>query len=318
MAKAEINVTYKINKSTGYRERIVKDFRINKYAYFMAMPVLLYYIIFHYAPMYGIMIAFKDFRPALGIWRSSWIGFQYFKDFLGSYYFWRLIKNTLMINVYQLIFGFPAPIIFALLLNELNNKVFKRTVQTVTYLPYFISVIVICGIIADFTDRNGVINDIIAIFGGERSTMLMRSELFRTIFVSSDIWTNLGWGTIVYLAALSNIDPKLYEAITIDGGGRWEKAIHITLPGIVPTIIILLILRIGNSMSLGWEKIILLYNPLTYETADVISSFVYRKGILEADYGYSAAVGLFNSIINFILLIMANKISRKVNETSLW
>lgn len=295
-----------------------KDFKRNKYIYLMLLPVVLYYLIFHYGPMTGIVVAFKRFSPKYGIWGSEWVGLKYFKDFLTSIYFWRLFKNTLVINFYNLLFGFPAPIIFALLINEIRNKRFKKSVQTITYLPHFISVVVICGLLVDFTSTNGIINDLIVFFGGERFNLLANSDLFRGIFVSSNIWQNIGWGTIIYLAALSAIDPGLYEAANIDGCGRFKQAIHITLPGIAPTIAILFIMRIGKMMQLGWQKIILLYSPLTYETADVISTFVYRKGLIEANYSYSSAVGLFNAIINFILLLSANKISRKLKSTSLW
>ncbi|WP_129723443.1 ABC transporter permease [Xylanivirga thermophila] len=302
----------------SFRERAAKDFKRNKYIYLILLPVIAFYIIFHYIPMYGAVIAFKDFKPGLGIIGSPWAGIKYFKEFLGSYYFWRLVKNTFAISFYNLIFGFPAPIIFALLINEIANSTFKKTVQTVTYLPHFISTVIICGLIIDFTGSDGIINDLIVSLGGERSNLLTRPELFRTIYISSEIWTNLGWGSIIYLAALTNIDPSLYEAAIIDGANRWKQTIHITIPGIAPTIMILLILQIGSMMSVGWEKIILLYNPLTYETADVISSFVYRRGLINFDYSYSAAVGLFNSIVNFVLLISANTISKKVNDMSLW
>jgi len=224
----------------------------------------------------------------------------------------------MIINLYGLLFGFPAPIILALLLNELHNRVFKRIVQTISYLPHFVSLMVICGIIVNFTGRNGLINDIIAFFGGERVNLLSRPEYFRPIYIISDIWQSVGWGSIIYLAALSSIDVEQYEAARIDGASRWQKIRHISLPGIMPTIVILLILRIGNMMNVGFEKIILLYNPGTYETADVISSYVYRKGLMEFSFSFSSAVGLFNSVINFTLLLCANWISRRVNETSLW
>lgn len=284
----------------------------------MALPVVAYYIIFHYAPMYGAIIAFKEFNPALGIMGSPWVGFKHFKSFFEGVYFWRLVRNTLLISVYSLIWGFPAPIILALLLNEVKNKYFKRTVQTVSYLPHFISLVVVCGIIKDFTSTDGVINDIIEFLGGERTNFLMIPEWFRPIYVGSGIWQEVGWGSIIYLAAITNIDPQLYEAATIDGASRWKQIWHITLPGIVPTIVILLILRLGGLMSVGFEKIILLYNSATMETADVISSYVYRRGLLDFDYSFSAAVGLFNSVINLILITSANRLSRKVSETSLW
>lgn len=294
------------------------DMRKHSGVYLLAIPVFLFYVVFHYMPMYGLVIAFKEFSPRLGIMRSAWVGLSNFISFFQSYYFVTLLRNTLLISVYNILWGFPAPIVLALLLNEIRNRHFKRITQTLTYLPHFISLVVICGIIIDFCSSNGVVNDIIVFFGGERSNLLMQPRLFRTIFISTNIWQYMGWNSIIYLAALSNIDQQLYEAAEIDGAGRWSQTIHITIPSIIPTIIILLILRIGRVMSVGFEKIILLYNPMTYEVADVISSFVYRRGLLDADYSYSAAVGLFNSIINFALLVMTNKFSRKFSATSLW
>ncbi|MFE5320634.1 ABC transporter permease [Paenibacillus sp. NPDC056579] len=297
---------------------LLLDIRKNKLLYVMLLPVLLYYVVFHYAPMYGAMIAFKDFSPRLGIWGSDWVGFAHFKDFFTGPYFWRTIKNTVLISLYELIFGFPAPIILALLLNEIKNSIFKRTVQTVTYMPHFISLVVICGIVKDFTSSEGLINDVIAWFGGERSTFLLEPELFRSVYVSSGIWQHIGWGTIIYLAALTGIDPEQYEAARMDGAGRWKQMLHVTIPGIMPTIVILLILEMGRMMNVGFEKIILLYNPSTYETADVVSSYVYRVGLQDFNYSFSSAVGLFNSAVNFTLLVFSNWLSRRLNDTSLW
>jgi len=301
-----------------YWMRLLRDLRINKYIYIMALPVVAYYIIFHYIPIYGIQIAFRDYAPTTGFLNSPFVGFKHFISFFNSYYFWRLIRNTLMINIYELIFGFPMPIIFALLLNEIRRSWFKRTVQTISYLPHFISIVIIAGMMTDFLARDGVINQFIVMLGGEAIPFLQKPEWFRTIYVGSGIWQGLGWSSIIYLAAISNIDPTLYEAATVDGAGRFRQVLHITIPGIMPIIIILLILQMGYMMSLGHEKIILLYNPLTYETADVISTYVFRKGILEASYSFSTAISLFNSVINFALLILANYISRRVSETSLW
>jgi putative aldouronate transport system permease protein len=284
----------------------------------MALPVIAYYVIFHYVPIYGLAIAFKDFAPRTGIIQSPWVGLEHFRSFFQSYYALRVIRNTILINIYQLAFGFPAPIFLALLLNELRSNTYKRYIQTITYLPHFVSLVVVCGFIKDFTASDGVINDIIAFFGGPTSNLLGRPELFRTIYVSSGIWQEVGWGSIIYLAALSAIDPGLYESATIDGAGRIRQIWHITLPGIAPTIVILLILRIGRMMSVGFEKIILLYSPITYETADVISSFIYRRGLVGFEYSYATAVGLFNSLINFLMLVGANWLSRKYSETSLW
>jgi putative aldouronate transport system permease protein len=319
MAQTETRVQKTdVNRKKGYAAMLARDFRKNRLIYLMALPVLAYYIIFHYAPMYGVTIAFKNFSPAKGIIGSPWIGFQWFKDFFNSYYIERIISNTLIINILGLVFAFPAPIILALLLNEIRNDKFKKSVQTITYLPHFISLVVICGMIHDFTSRDGIINDLVEFLGGERITMLIQPELFRPIYIISGIWQGVGWGSIIYLAALAGIDPELYQAAVIDGANRWKQTWYITLPGILPTIVILLILRIGSMMSVGHEKIILLYNSNTYETADVISSFVYRIGLLQANYSYSAAVGLFNSIINFVLVISANWLSRKTTENSLW
>lgn len=295
-----------------------KDLLQNKYIYIMAIPVLAYYIIFQYGPMYGLVIAFKDFKPALGVWRSPWVGFQHFYDFFTSYSFFRVVRNTLLLSVYDLIFGFPVPIIFALLLNEIRYNAFKRVTQTVTYLPYFISTVVICGILRDFLASNGVITQMLSVFGIEPFNLLTKSELFRGIYVSSNIWQNFGWNSIIYIAALAGIDPTYYESAQIDGAKRISKILHITIPCIAPTIIILLILRIGQMMSIGWEKVILLYNPLIYETSDIIQSFVYRRGLQEYAYSFSSAVGLFNSTVNFILVVTANQLSKKFSENSLW
>ncbi|MFE5320624.1 ABC transporter permease [Paenibacillus sp. NPDC056579] len=297
---------------------IGRDLKRNKLLYLMVLPVIAYYLIFDYGPMYGLQIAFKDFSLGDGIWNSRWVGFEHFVEFFNSYYFWRLIRNTLLLNVYELIFGFPAPIILALLLNELRRQYFKRIVQTVTYLPHFISVVVIVGMLVDFLARDGVVNQLLSAFGIASKSYLSEPDWFRFIYVSSGIWQQVGWGSIIYLAALSNIDPTLYEAAKVDGAGRWKQMVHITIPGIMPTIIILLILKMGSMMSVGSEKILLMYNPLTYDTADVISTFVYRKGILEASYSYTTAVGLFNAVIAFSLLILSNSISKRVSETKLW
>ncbi|WP_010271215.1 ABC transporter permease [Paenibacillus senegalensis] len=298
--------------------RVIRDAKVNKYVYLMLLPVVAYYAIFHYGPMYGVQIAFKDYVPYLGISGSEWVGLKHFEDFFNSYYFWRILRNTIIISVLELLFAFPAPIILALLLNEIRNNRFKRTVQTITYLPHFISIVVIVGILVDFLARDGLINNVLSIFGVEPVAYLREPEWFRTIFIGSGIWQSVGWGSIIYLAAMSNIDPTLYEASRVDGANRWKQTIHITIPGIMPTIIILLILQIGNLMSVGTEKILLMYNSNTYETADVIGTYVYRKGLLESNFSFSSAIGLFNSIINFTLLVFANYLSKKTTETKLW
>lgn len=298
--------------------RLKRDFRRNKMLYLLVVPVLLFYIIFQYRPMYGALIAFKDYTPTLGVADSLWVGLANFKRFFNSVYFGRLIKNTILLSVYNLFFGFPAPIILALLLNEVRSKKFKSIAQTVTYLPHFISLIVVTGMLTNFSLTTGLFNDVIVFLGGERSALLQNPKLYRTIYVASSIWQEVGWGSIIYLSALAGVDSELYEAAQIDGAGNWKQMLNITLPGIAPTIIIMLTLKIGTLMNMGYEKTILLYNPATFETADIISSYVYRVGLLEQDWSYSTAIGLFNSVINLGLLLIANKLSKRFSETSLW
>ena len=298
--------------------RVKRDWVRNRSLYLLAIPVLLFYLLFHYKPMYGAIIAFKNYTPALGVEGSPWDGFTHFIRFFNSVYFVRLIKNTLLLSIYNLIFGFPAPIILALLLNEVRSKKFKSLTQTITYLPHFISLIVVTGMLKDFSLTTGLFNDIIELFGGTRTPLLQNPELYRPIYVASSIWQEVGWGSIIYLSALAGVDSQLYEAAQIDGAGKWKQLIHVTLPAIAPTIIIMLILKMGSLMNMGYEKTILLYNASTYETADIISSYIYRIGLLEQNWSYSTAIGLFNSAINFVLLIFTNRLSKRVSETSLW
>jgi putative aldouronate transport system permease protein len=314
----KVSLRIKGYSMSDLKQTLRKDMQKNWSLYIIAIPVVVYFLLFSYKPMYGALIAFKDYSPGRGFSRSPWVGFAHFARFFRGPYFFRLVKNTFLISFYGLIFGFPAPIILALLLNEVRHSPFKRFIQTVTYLPHFISMIVIAGIIVDFSMSTGLFNDIIAFFGGNRFPLLQQPNLYRPIYITSDIWQHIGWGTIIYLSALSAIDPQLYEAAMIDGAGRFKQLLHVTLPSIAPTIVILLILRVGHLLSVGYEKTILLYNPATYETADIISTYVYRAGLLEQNWSYSTAIGLFNSAINFTLIIIANRISRKVSETSLW
>lgn len=303
----------------SFGKGIWKDLKHYKGAYLIALPVVLYYLLFCYKPMYGLIIAFKDFSPAAGIMGSEWVGLQHFRDFFGSYYFGRILKNTLVISLSSILFGFPAPIIFALLLNEIKHDKFKRITQTISYMPHFISMVIACGMITMFVSNKGIITYIMSFFGvNGKMSMLNNPDYFVPIYVVSGIWQELGWGAIIYLSALAGIDQQLYEAAKIDGANRWKQMIHVTLPGISGQVIIMLLLRLGSVMSVGYEKIILLYNQGIYETADVISSFVYRKGLLEYQWSYSAAVGVFNSVINFIIIILFNRISKKFTEISLW
>lgn len=301
-----------------FKKKLRADWVRNRSLYALVLPVVIFYILFNYKPIYGAIIAFQDYVPRLGISGSEWVGLANFKRFFSDIYFGRLMKNTLLLSVYDILFGFPAPIILALLLNEIHNKFFKNVTQTITYLPHFISMIVVCGMLTDFSLSTGLFNDIIEFFGGERHPLLQDPKLYRTIYIASGIWQQVGWGTIIYLSALAGVDSQLYEAAEIDGATKWKQTLHVTLPGIAPTIITMFILKIGKLMSMGYEKTILLYNPSTFETADIISSYVYRIGLLEQDWSYSTAIGLFNSVINFVLLILANKLSKKFSETSLW
>jgi putative aldouronate transport system permease protein len=305
-------------RSMSLRSRFLREMTKNGGLYLIALPVIAYYVIFHYVPMYGAQIAFKDFAPSTGIMRSPWVGLKHFTDFFGSVYFLRVLKNTLTISITSLVFGVPAPIILALMINELRGRQFPRTVQLITYMPHFISMVVVCGMILEFTSQSGLISMVLASFGVPAKTMLNDARLFVPIYVISGIWQNVGWGSIIYLAALTGIDQELYQAASIDGAGRWKQTLYVTIPGLLPTVIVLLILRTGNILSVGAEKIILLYNPSIYVTSDVISSYVYRRGLLNADWSFSSAVGLFNSIVNFILVASVNWLSRRASETSLW
>lgn len=310
------------------KKKFFKELNKGKYVYIMFLPVLVWYIIFCYLPMYGIVIAFKDYIPGQSFFSGKWVGLKHFVNFFTSPFFYRTMKNTVLLNLWDLVFGFPAPIILALLLNEIKRTWFKRTVQTITYLPHFVAMVVIISIIKDVLASDGlfnVLNKFIQVtFSGLDPNIykpimyLDKPNLFRPIYVFSGIWQGIGWGSIIYLSALSGIDEQLYEAAEIDGAGRFRKMLNITLPGITPTVVILLIFAIGGIFSSGFEKIILLYKPLTYEVSDVVATYVYRKGLEEAQFSFSTAVGLFNTVINFVLLVLVNKVSRKLTETSLW
>lgn len=289
--------------------------------YLLMLPGILYYIIFKYVPMYGVIIAFQDYSIGKGILGSKFVGLKHFIEF---FYVnpdsWKLIRNTVMLNVYDLLFHFPAPIILAILFHELKNKTFKRIVQSISYMPHFLSTVVIAGILVTFlSPQTGIINFILVkMFGMEPILFLGLPNWFRTIYVSSEVWQKIGWGTILYLAAIAGIDPTLYEAAKMDGANRYQQMRHITFVGMVPVMIILFVLTLGHFMETGFQKILLLYNSMNYETSDVINTFVYRRGILDADFSFATAVGLFQSVIGLILVIAANRIARKHSETSLW
>lgn len=268
--------------------------------------------------MYGIIIAFQDYNPRRGILGSEWVGFRNFKEFFGGYYFGRLLGNTLRLSFATLLFGFPIPIVLALLINELRSKKFSKIVQSITYMPHFVSMVVLCAMIRQFVGSNGFITSIATFFGYEGGNMLVKSQFWIPIYVLSNIWQGAGWGSIVYLAALTGIDSELYDAARVDGANRWKQTLHVTIPSILPTIVIMLIMRVGQIMGVGYEKTILLYDGAIYDVADIISTYVYRIGLQNRQFSLSTAVGVFNSVVNFILVIVANQISKKTTETSLW
>lgn len=300
-------------------QSIIKQIFTSWQLYALIFPAFAYFVIFHYVPMYGVQIAFKDYMPSLGIWGSPWVGFKHFEKFFDSYYFWDLINNTLGISIYSLIVGFPLPIILALALNEVDYEPFKKLVQTVTYAPNFISTVVIVGMIISFlSPSTGIINHILRFFGGTGHNFMEDPRWFKTIYVFSGVWQGTGWGTIIYLAALSGVDPQLHESATIDGASRIQRLWHINLPVLIPTMIIILIMNFGGLMSVGFEKVLLMQNPLNMPSSNIIATFTYQQGLLQAQYSYAAAVGLFNSVINSILLIFVNWLSRRYSEVSLF
>lgn len=297
-----------------------RDIRMNKGLYILILPIVLFLLVFNYLPMGGIVLAFERFTPKNGVFFSEWVGLKHFISFFTSVYFVRILKNTLILSMLSLVIGFPMPIIFALMLNEVEHEWFKKCIQVVSYMPNFISTVVIAGIIIDFVASKGLVTQLLVKVGilKEGKNLLTISAYFRPIMILSDLWQTTGFGSILYLATLSGINQELYEAATIDGAGRWKQTFHVTLPGIAPTITIMLIMRIGSLLQANSDKILLLYNSLIYEVSDVIGTFTYRKGLIEQDYGYSSAVGLFNSIIGMILLTVSNGVSRKIGDTSLF
>jgi len=294
----------------------------------LLLPAIVYFIVFNYIPMYGVLIAFKKFRMTEGqnfitaVFSSPWagqFGLDHFKSFVNGPFFWQLFRNTFLIGLYSILFGFPVPILFALLLNELRHKYYKSFVQTVSYLPYFLSVVAVVGMMKMvLSPSSGVVNVILVKLGFDPIYFFALSEWFRFLFVGSGIWTGLGMGAVIYLAALSKVDAEQYESAVIDGASRLKQMWHITLPAIKPVVMITLILNMSGVLSVGAEKILLMYNSLTYETADVFSTFVYRRGLVELDFSFGAAVDLFNSIINVVFLVTANYMARKLTEESLW
>lgn len=313
------NNTINPKKKKSLGARLIADMKKNYILYLMILPVVIYYLVFAYGPMYGVQLAFKDYHIKKGIWGSDFIGLEHFRRFFSSYSFEQLIKNTIGISVYSIVVGFPIPIVFALMLNYLRSKNLKKVVQMVSYAPYFISTVVMAGMLIIFLDGDtGIVNKVVEFFGGEPVRFLSRPEMFKSIFVWSGVWQGMGFSSIIYISALSGVDYEMHEAAIVDGASIYKRMWHIDLPSIRPTIMMLLILNMGQLMNVGFEKVFLLQNSLNMQTSDVISTFVYRVGLINNDYGYSTAVGLFNSVINVILLVVANKLSKKFTEESLW
>jgi putative aldouronate transport system permease protein len=287
--------------------------------YLIFLIPLIWYIVFMYTPMYGLQIAFKHYNTRLGILGSPWVGFQYFSQFFNSYYFGSLLANTLILNVYQMAVGFPIPILLALIINEIRVRPLKKAVQNITYIPYFLSVVVVVSMLNLFSNPTyGIFNQIGALLGAAPIDYFAKEEYFRSMYVFSNVWQNMGFNSVIYIAALSAIDPQLYEAAEIDGASRLQKIIHVSIPCIMPTIVILFVMRIGSLMNVGFEKVLLMQNTVNMGTSDVISTFIYRNGIQKGQFSYSAAAGIFNSLINLFLLLGANSLTRKMGDNSLW
>lgn len=300
-------------------KKTLKLMRQNYILYLFLIPAAVYLAIYHYGPMYGVQLAFKDYIPAEGIWGSPWVGMKWFNTFFSSPRFWELLKNTIFISLYSLLASFPTPVILALIINNVSNSKLRRFSQTVTYIPHFISVVVLVGMISVFfSPRSGFINTIIQLFGADPIYFMGEPQYFRHMYVWSGVWQSTGWGSIIYLAALAGVGPELHEAAIIDGASKLKRIWHIDIPAIMPTMVILLIMNCGSIMNVGFEKIYLMQNPLNQVYSEVISTYTYKIGLLQAEYSYSTAIGLFNNVINFIILIAVNKIAGKLSGSSLW
>jgi len=287
--------------------------------YLLLIPGIIFILIFKYAPMYGITIAFKDFNIFKGLADSPWVGWEHFERLFHSREFARVFRNTLIISLYKIVFLFPLPIIFAILMNEMKNMVFKRGIQTVVYLPHFLSWVIVGGLFLDLLSSNGgMVNRLIEAFGGTSISFFMDNSVFRSVLITSAGWKEVGWSMIIYLAAIAGIDPQLYEAAKIDGANRFRQMWHITLPGMVPIIVLMFILRLGSILEAGTEQILVMYNPIVYEVSDVIGTYVYRMGLGQQDYSFSTAVGLFDSVVGLILILSGNYLSRKFTQRGIW
>lgn len=309
--------------STGMRlqegaKRALRILNRDRHLYLMMLLPAVYFLVFAYIPMYGVTLAFKRFDIAKGIGGSPWVGFQYFQQFFNNPYSYKLIVNTVMLRVWHLSLGFPAPIVLALLLNEIRRERFKRLVQTASYLPHFISLVVVCGMTISFLSSDGILNGLVKALGGKPQLWLQLPQYFRPIWLISGIWQDAGWTSVIYLAALTSISPELYEAAVVDGANRWQRIRHITIPGIMPTVTIMFLLRVGQLLTVDFQKVLLLYTPTTYETADILGTYIYRRGILGADFSYATAVGLFQSVVGLVFIVGANWAAKKAGQSGLW
>lgn len=298
--------------------RCIRALKRDRYLYLLMLPPMIYFAIFHYVPMYGVTLAFKDFDAGKGIMASPWVGLKHFQEFFSNPYSLTLVRNTVLLRLWNIVLGFPCPIILALLLNEIRSERLKRLVQTSSYLPHFMSLVVVCGMIVTFLASDGPVNSLVQMFGGKPQPWLQKPEWFRPIYTLSGIWQSTGWESIIYLAALTGISIELYEAAMIDGANRWQRLRYITIPGIAPTVTIMFLLRMGQILTIGFQKVLLLYSGATYETADILGTYVYRRGILGADFSFATAVGLFQSAVGLVFIVASNAIAKRLGETSLW
>lgn len=305
--------------NSSNRNAMWKKFKQSRQLLLIFLPCAIFYAIFRYGPMFGLAMAFQNYSVYLGFFKSPWVWFKHFHKFFTSPDFFLLFKNTFLLGIYSLFWTFPFPIIFALLLNELRNARFKKAIQTVSFLPSFLSIVIVSSMLIDFLSlRSGIVNKVIAALGFEKIYFMTKPEWFRTVYIGSEIWSQMGYGAIIYLASIAGIDPTLYEAAKVDGCSRLKSMWYITLPSMMPTIATMFILRSGNIFRIGYEKILLLYNPSTYKVADIFSTYVYRKGLMDRNYSYAAAVGLFESVVALVLIVITNRISKKLSDESIW
>jgi putative aldouronate transport system permease protein len=305
----------RVSMSLSHLKRVlIRD----RHLYLMMLLPAIYFLIFAYIPMYGLTLAFKKFDIEKGVLGSPWVGLQYFREFFGNPYSYKLIVNTVMLRLWHLGFGFPAPIVLAILLNEIRRERFKRLVQTASYLPHFISLVVVCGMVVSFLSSDGILNQIVKALGGQPQLWMQLPQYFRPIWLISGIWQDAGWTSVIYLAALTAISPELYEAAVVDGASRWQRIQHITIPGIMPTVTIMFLLRVGQLLTVDFQKVLLLYTPTTYETADILGTYIFRRGILSADFSFATAVGLFQALVGLVFIVGANWLAKKAGQSGLW